>query len=107
MSAWALAMQQRSHNVLNSNLTDRCFSIPAHVGILMIKAYRLVFSPWVGRFCRFEPTCSAYAEKAIQEYGLIFGVWLGIKRILRCHPGCDGGYDPVPEKKPTPPDQTF
>ena len=61
-----------------------------------ISFYRLVFSPWVGRYCRFEPTCSRYTETAISEYGALKGLFMGMKRIARCHPWCEAGYDPVP-----------
>ena len=63
----------------------------------LIQLYRLVLSPWVGRACRFEPTCSHYTEEAIIRFGVVRGIWLGIRRIGRCHPGCQGGYDPVPD----------
>lgn len=76
-------------------------SVPKDVAIVLIKGYRLVFSPWVGRYCRFEPSCSRYTQTAIERQGLLRGLWLGINRIARCHPGCNGGYDPVPEKKLT------
>jgi uncharacterized protein len=67
--------------------------------ILSIRGYRLMVSPWLGNNCRFFPTCSQYAIEAIQQWGVFKGSWLMIKRLLRCHPGCDGGCDPVPGLK--------
>ena len=64
----------------------------------LIKAYRLVLSPWLGSSCRFTPTCSAYALQAVQDYGALGGSYLGASRVLRCHPWCAGGHDPVPPK---------
>jgi len=64
--------------------------------ITLIKAYQLIFSPYVGGQCRFYPTCSCYATDAIIHHGVIRGVWLSIKRIGRCHPWHNGGIDPVP-----------
>ena len=63
--------------------------------ITLIKLYRLFVSPLLGSNCRFEPTCSMYAIEALQECGVIKGVYLTIRRILKCHPGHMGGYDPV------------
>ena len=63
--------------------------------ITLIKLYRLFVSPLLGSNCRFDPTCSMYAIEALQEYGVIKGVYLTIRRILKCHPGHMGGYDPV------------
>ena len=64
------------------------------LGILMIRAYRVLFA-WLPSSCRFEPSCSRYAEQAIERYGLFRGTWMGMKRIARCHPWNAGGYDPV------------
>lgn len=69
------------------------------IPIGIIKLYQIVLSPILGPTCRFHPSCSHYAIGAITEHGLVKGCWLSIKRILKCHPLNDGGYDPVPEKK--------
>ena len=68
--------------------------------VLLIKAYRLLLSPWLGNSCRFEPTCSVYALGAIERHGALAGSYLMVARLLRCHPFCQGGCDPVPEKAP-------
>ena len=62
----------------------------------IIRAYQLLVSPWLGPRCRFYPSCSCYAHTAIQEYGAMRGAWLALRRLLRCHPFHEGGYDPVP-----------
>ncbi len=63
-----------------------------------VRGYRLFLSPWLGRSCRFQPTCSAYAMEALEKHGAIKGSILAAKRIGRCHPMGGEGYDPVPEK---------
>lgn len=68
-----------------------------HLLIALVKGYRLFFSAWVGAGCRFEPTCSQYSLEALQKHGAARGAWLTTKRLARCHPGCQGGYDPVPD----------
>ena len=65
--------------------------------IIFIKAYRFLLSPWLGKQCRFHPSCSAYAIEAIQRFGPYYGCWLAIKRLACCHPWHAGGLDPVPE----------
>ena len=61
-----------------------------------IRAYQLTLSPWLGRQCRYEPTCSKYATEAIERFGVRRGVWLAARRLGRCHPWGRSGYDPVP-----------
>jgi len=63
----------------------------------LIKFYQLFISPLLGPRCRFYPSCSHYTQEAIQTHGVFCGSWLGFKRIIRCHPGSEGGVDPVPE----------
>lgn len=64
-----------------------------------VKAYRLIGSPWVGHYCRYQPTCSAYALEALETHGAFKGGWLALRRILRCNPWGGQGYDPVPGKQ--------
>jgi putative membrane protein insertion efficiency factor len=63
-----------------------------------VRAYRLFLSPWLGRSCRFDPTCSAYALEALSVHGGFKGGWLALRRILRCHPWGGRGVDDVPPK---------
>ncbi|MEM9672197.1 MAG: membrane protein insertion efficiency factor YidD [Bacteroidota bacterium] len=63
-----------------------------------IRFYQYAISPILGTNCRHTPTCSQYTLEAIQEWGVAKGVWLGLKRIARCHPWGTHGYDPVPKK---------
>ena len=62
----------------------------------LIRLYQICLSPYMGRQCRYTPTCSAYALEALQKHGLLKGSWLAFKRILRCSPWGGSGYDPVP-----------
>jgi uncharacterized protein len=65
------------------------------VGVTLIKVYRRVVSPMLPPSCRFTPSCSLYTLQAIEKYGLLRGGSMGARRLLRCHPFSDGGYDPV------------
>jgi uncharacterized protein len=67
--------------------------------ITLIRGYQLFLSPLLGPRCRFYPSCSCYMQGAIAEHGVGRGLWLGTRRILRCHPWHEGGYDPVPAKR--------
>jgi putative membrane protein insertion efficiency factor len=70
-------------------------SLPKVFLITLVKAYRLLLSPSLGSGCRFEPTCSAYSLQALQQHGAAAGTYLTLARLVRCHPWCDGGLDPV------------
>ena len=63
---------------------------------LFIQGYRYAVSPLLGMHCRFHPSCSAYAQEALERHGMARGVWLALKRLARCHPWHPGGHDPVP-----------
>ena len=74
-------------------------SIPVRAALLALRFYKTYLSILFAGSCRFEPTCSRYAYEAIERFGVARGVWLGLKRLLRCHPlSRKFGYDPVPEK---------
>ncbi len=62
----------------------------------LIRGYQVLVSPLFPGVCRFQPTCSHYAYEAIAKHGPFRGGWLGLKRLVRCHPFSPGGYDPVP-----------
>jgi len=68
--------------------------------ITVVRAYRLLLSPWLGSSCRFTPSCSLYALDALQTHGALAGAYLTSARIARCHPWCAGGLDPVPAHPP-------
>ncbi|MDQ3142593.1 MAG: membrane protein insertion efficiency factor YidD [Bacteroidota bacterium] len=67
--------------------------------IFPVKCYQWFLSPLLGKNCRFNPTCSNYLIQAVQEWGIFYGSWLGLKRIIHCHPWGGQGDDPVPKKK--------
>ena len=77
-----LMIRSSSHPVIRSSL-------------FLIRLYQIFFSPWLGVHCRFEPTCSHYAQEALLRHGVVKGVGLAIKRLLRCHPLGGHGYDPL------------
>ncbi len=66
--------------------------------MLIIRGYALLISPFLGNNCRYYPSCSAYTQEAIERFGSLRGLWMGAKRVSRCHPFHEGGYDPVPDK---------
>jgi uncharacterized protein len=68
----------------------------SRIAIGFVKFYQYCIRPLLPNACRYTPSCSQYAEQAIHKYGAFKGLWLGLKRILRCHPWGGHGYDPVP-----------
>lgn len=72
--------------------------VPRNACVAVLTVYRTVISPLYGDVCRYYPTCSHYAMQAIQQHGVVRGVWMGARRIARCHPWAEGGIDDVPER---------
>ncbi len=67
-------------------------------GLVLIRAYQLLLSPFAGGACRFHPSCSEYAREAVTTHGLVRGLWLALGRVSRCHPFSRPGIDPVPPR---------
>lgn len=74
------------------NLTN----LPRQSVLVLLRLYKLILSPLLPRACRFHPTCSDYATKAVARHGVLRGGWLTVKRLARCHPFSAGGFDPAP-----------
>lgn len=72
------------------------------IAIIPIYLYQAIISPLLGNNCRYQPSCSQYAKEAIMEWGVLKGMWMGLKRIVRCNPWGRHGYDPVPKKNSNP-----
>jgi uncharacterized protein len=90
-------MQDFFLNQMNFNIyLKKFFQLLAIPLIVLIKIYQLLVSPLFPPTCRFSPTCSHYTLEALKKYGILKGVWLGFRRIIRCHPWGGSGYDPVP-----------
>lgn len=68
----------------------------ARILMVLVKTYQWLLSPFFGQHCRFYPTCSHYSIEAIQKHGAMLGSYYTLRRLLRCHPWCEGGHDPVP-----------
>lgn len=73
--------------------------LPRNICVAILVAYRAVISQLYGDVCRYYPSCSSYALQAIQQHGVIRGIWMGSRRILRCHPWAPGGVDDIPEPR--------
>ena len=78
---------------------DPTLNPAARLAITLLHVYRLLLSPWFANRCRFHPSCSHYAEEAIRHHGFLRGTCLALRRLSRCHPWHEGGWDPVPGKE--------
>ena len=67
----------------------------------LVRFYQLFFSAWINAGCRYTPSCSHYALRALERHGAAAGSYLTAARLVRCHPWCDGGFDPVPDRAPS------
>ena len=74
----------------------RLRDVPRRIVMLPIRGYQKFISPALPPSCRFTPSCSQYTLEAVSKYGALKGIWLGLRRLIRCHPFNPGGYDPVP-----------
>lgn len=79
-----------------TRLLSLLFYLPQQALMGLVRGYRLLLSPWLGNACRFEPSCSHYALKALEQHGAVAGTALTVYRLVRCQPWCKGGHDPVP-----------
>ena len=79
-----------------SDASPETVGLAARLLLFLVEGYRLLLSPLVGGHCRFWPSCSAYAQEAVQRHGAARGCRLAVCRLLRCHPFAPGGVDPVP-----------
>ena len=85
-----------STNAASVASPGRLGRLGANALLLLIDIYRVTLAPLVGGFCRYEPSCSRYADEAVRRHGARRGAKLALRRLLRCHPLRAGGYDPVP-----------
>lgn len=89
----------RNHERTREAFIPKKIIMLSRTAIILIKVYQVIISPYLGRNCRFYPTCSNYALQAYQEYGFIEGTILTLKRLFKCGMWHPGGYDPLPERR--------
>ncbi|PSL37966.1 hypothetical protein CLV49_1574 [Labedella gwakjiensis] len=80
-------------------LVDGVLLIPRNVAVAILVVYRRLISPLYGDVCRYYPSCSSYTLQSIQRHGLVIGAFFGARRLLRCHPWAEGGFDEIPVKR--------
>jgi uncharacterized protein len=74
-------------------------AVPQRAALALLRGYKLLLSPLFTGACRFHPSCSTYMAEAIRTHGVVEGVWLGVRRLARCHPLGSSGFDPVPPRR--------
>ena len=74
---------------------QRALRVPRTVAVALLNGYKILVSPLLPSACRFHPTCSDYMKASIEKYGVVKGIGLGLRRLARCHPFHEGGFDPV------------
>lgn len=84
----------------HSQRRERGIGAGQRIALCLVRAYQLTLSAFIGRHCRYLPTCSDYTGQAIERFGVWPGMWMGLARIGRCHPYGGSGFDPVPEELP-------
>ena len=67
-----------------------------NIALGLLRFYKLAISPWLGPACRFHPSCSDYMRESVEKHGAWRGIWMGVRRLGKCHPFHEGGFDPVP-----------
>ena len=77
-------------------LLHKCNAALVWLAVKLLHGYRYLLSPWIGNQCRFYPSCSHYSEAALVQHGFFIGIFLTLRRLLKCHPWHEGGLDPVP-----------
>lgn len=80
-------------------IVDAVLLLPRNLAVAILIVYRRVISPLYGDVCRYYPSCSSYTLQAIQRHGLAIGTFFGARRLLRCHPWAEGGFDEIPARR--------
>lgn len=80
-------------------LVDGLLLVPRNLAVAILVVYRRLISPLYGDVCRYYPSCSSYTLQSIQRHGLVIGGFFGARRLLRCHPWAEGGFDEIPAKR--------
>lgn len=95
----AMTPEVRSPAAVLRTAVDVMLLVPRNVAVAVLIVYRRIVSPLYGDVCRYYPSCSSYTLQAVQRHGLLIGTFFGARRLARCHPWAEGGFDEIPEKR--------